>query len=157
VADGLGLVQRWTDSILGDFNWQNGVWNGSCEFHKRPVPLQLDPDNTNPTQEEQLAIFELSRPILDRLREVEPEFRRKAAEQIASAVISQQPRSQKQASLPKEPFSDDLDLQIISIHGCGELHYHSPKFFPGWVVTIYFTEGITFGGAEVDESPKAAK
>jgi hypothetical protein len=43
-------------------------------------------------------------------------------------------------------------LQAVSIHGCGELHYRSPEFFPGWLVTVYFNERVSFGAAEVYET-----
>src|SRR6476661_7565179 len=92
MARASGRLERWTDSVLGDFIWDSGVWNGSCEFDGRTVRLQLDPDKTDPTREEQMAVFEPSRPILVQLREVEPEFRRRAATQIAAAVVTQQPR-----------------------------------------------------------------
>jgi hypothetical protein len=153
MAKASGQLQRWTDSVLGEFTWDSGVWNGSCEFHGRIVRLQLDPDNTDPTREEQLTVFEPSRPILARLRELEPDFRRRAAEQIAAAVVSQQSRDRGQVTLPQGRFADGLELQNVSIHGCGELHYRSPEFFPGCVVTVYFSEGVSFGDAAVYEAP----
>jgi hypothetical protein len=152
MAKAQGRLERWTDSVLGDFTWAGGVWNGSCEFNGRTVRLQLDPDNTNPTQEEQMAVFEPSQSILAKLREVEPEFRRRAAEQIAAAVVSQQPHGRGRVTLPKARFVDGLELQTVSIHGCGQLHYRSPEFFPGWVVTVYFNEGVFFEDAEVYEA-----
>src|SRR5262252_6936812 len=92
MADASGRLQRWTDSVLGEFVWDAAgmIWEGSCEFNGRVVRLQLDPDNTAPTRDEQLAVFEPLRPILDRLRAAEPQFRRRAAAQIAAAVVSQQ-------------------------------------------------------------------
>jgi hypothetical protein len=89
-----------------------------------------------------LAVIELSRGVLDRLREVEPQFRRQAAEQIAEAVVSQQRRRRKRLTLPEEQFAEGLELETISIHGCGELHYRSPEFFPCWLVTIYIDEDL---------------
>ena|SRR5579871_4022725 len=145
-------LERWTDPILGDFTWDGGVWNGSCEVHGRTVRLQLDPDSADPTPEEQLAVFEPSRPVLARVREAEPEFRRRAAEQVAAAVASQQPQGRGRVTLPQARFADGLELRSVSIHGCGELHYNSPEFFPGWLVTVYFDEGVSFGGAEVYEA-----
>jgi hypothetical protein len=150
MAETSGRLERWTDPVLGSFTWSGGVWSGSCEFNGRTVGLQLDPDNTDPTQEEQVAVFEPSRPILAKLREIEPEFRRRAAEQIAAAVVSQQPRRGR-VTLPEGRFADGLELQAVSIHGCGELHYRSPEFFPGWLVTVYFNERVSFGAAEVYE------
>ena len=152
MAKASGRLQRWTDSVLGHFTWdERGVWNGSCEFNDRTVRLELDPDNTDPSREEQLAVFELSRPVLAQLREVEPEFRRRAVEQIAAAVVAQQPRGRGRVTLPKDRFAAGLELETVSIHGCGELHYRSPEFFPGWVVTVYFDEDQSFGDAEVYE------
>lgn len=152
MAEASGRLERWTDPVLGEFTWGGGVWNGSCEFNGRTVRLQLDPDNTDPTQAEQLAIFEPSRPVLATLWEVEPGFRRWAAEQVAAAVVSQQPRGRGRVTLPEGRFADGLELQTVSIHGCGELHYRSPEFFPGWTVTVYFNEGVSYGGAEVYEA-----
>ncbi len=151
MAKASGRLERWTDSVLGDFTWNSGVWNGSCEFNGRSIRLQLDPDNTDPTHEEQLAVFEPSRPILTRLRQVEPEFRRQAATQIAEAVVCQQPRGRGRVTLPEGRFAAGLELETVSIHGCGELHYRSPEFFPGWMVTIYFNEDLSFGNAEIYE------
>jgi hypothetical protein len=152
MVDASGRLQRWTDPMLGEFSWDEAgkVWNGSCEFNGRVVRLQLDPDNTAPTRDEQLAVFEPSRPILGRLRAVEPEFRRRAATQIAAAIVSQQPRRGR-VTLPEGRFADGLELEAVSIHGCGELHYRSPEFFPGWQVTIYFNTDLSFGDAEVYE------
>jgi hypothetical protein len=152
MAKASGRLERWTDSVLGDFIWDNGVWNGSCEFNGRTVRLELDPENPDPTREEQLAVFEPSRPILARLREVEPEFRRRAATQIAAAVVSQQPRGRGRVTLPEDRFAAGLELETVSIHGCGELNYRSHEFFPGWLVTVYFNEDVTFGDAEVYET-----
>jgi len=146
-------LNRWTDSILGDLNWDEGdvVWNGSCEIGGRVVRLQLDPDRRDPTREEQLAVVEPSRAVLDRLRQAEPELRRHAAKQIAASVVSQQPEGRKQIGLPEGRFASGLELQLVSIHGCGELHYHSAEFFPGCCVTVYFNADLTFGDAEVYE------
>jgi hypothetical protein len=83
-----GRLERWTDFVLGDFTRASGVWNGTCEFNGRTVRLLLDADNTDPTREEQLAVFEPSRPIRARLREAEPEFRCRVATQIVEAVVS---------------------------------------------------------------------
>jgi hypothetical protein len=153
MANAAGRLQRWTDPVLGDLAWDQAgaVWNGSCEFGGRVVPLQLDPDNRDPTRDEQLAVVERSRAMLDRLRQVEPEFRRRAAAQIAAAVVSQQPRGRGRGTLPEGRFADGLELEKVSIHRCGELHYRSPEFFPGWRVTIYFNEDLAFGDAEVYE------
>jgi hypothetical protein len=152
MAKSSGLLEQWTDAVLGDFTWGSGMWNGSCEFNGRTVRLQLDPDSPHPTREEQLDVFEPSRPILARLRDVEPEFRRQAARQISAAVVSQSSRGRWRVTLSEARFADGLELQTVSIHKCGELHYQSPEFFPGWVVTVYFNEGVSFGDAEVYEA-----
>jgi hypothetical protein len=153
MANKSARLQRWTDPVLGDLAWDDAeaVWNGSCEFGGQVVRLQLDPDNPDPTRDEQLAVIEPSRAVLDRLRQVELEFRRRAAAQIAAAVVSQQPRGRGRVTLPEDRFAAGLELETISIHGCGELHYRSPEFFPGWRVTVYFNEDLSFGDAEVYE------
>jgi hypothetical protein len=42
-----------------------------------------------------------------------------------------------------------LELETISLHGCGELHYRSPEFFAECVVTVFFGEDLSFGDAGV--------
>ncbi|SRR5579871_2074282 len=151
MADASELLMQWTDPVLGDLRWDKAgkVWIGSCDFNGRVVRLELDPDHTNPTRDIQLAIIEPSRSILGRLPQIEPQFRRQAAEQIAEAVASQEPQGRKEPALPEERFADELELEMISIHSCGELHYRSPAFFPDSVVTIYFNEDLSFGDAAV--------
>jgi hypothetical protein len=152
MADESGRLQQWTDPVLGEFAWDAAgmVWNGSCEFNGRVVRLQLNLDNPAFTGDEQLAVFEPSRPILDRLRAAEPEFRRRATARIAAAVVSQQHRRGR-VTLPEDRFAEGLELDVVSIHECGELHYRSPGFFPGWRITIYFNSDLSFGDAEVYE------
>lgn len=152
MADAMGRLVRWTDPVLGDFAWDEAgmVWDGLCELNGRLARLELDPDRTAPTREEQLAVFEPAREILDRLRAAEPELRRRAAAQIAAAVVSQQPRRGR-VELPEGRFADGLELEVVSIHGCGELHYRSPEFFPGRRVTVYFNADLSFGDAAVYE------
>jgi hypothetical protein len=144
---------QWADPVLGDLAWDEAgkVWVGSCDFNGRAVRLELDPDHTNPTRDIQLAVLSPSRSILDRLRQVELQFRRQAAEQIAEAVVCQQLQDRRGLALPEARFADGLQLEMISIHGCGELHYRSPEFFPDWVVTIFFNDDLSFGDAEVYE------
>jgi hypothetical protein len=153
MAEASERLGRWSDPVLGDLTWDEtgAVWNGSCVFGGRVARLQLDPDSTDPTRDEQLAVVEPSRAVLDRLRHVEPEFRRRAAEQIAAAVGSQQPPGHGRVALPEGRFAEGLELQAVCIHGCGELHYRSPEFFPGRVVTVFFNEDLSFGDAEVYE------
>jgi hypothetical protein len=55
-------------------------------------------------------------------------------------------------TLPEDRFAAGLELETVSIHGCGELNYRSHEFFPGWLVTVYFNEDVTFGDAEVYET-----
>ena len=152
-----GRILWWSDPLLGEFVWIEGDgWNGTCEFNGRIVRLQLSTDYTDPTREQQVSVFEPSRPILDRLREVEPEFRRVAAKQLAAAVVSQQTRGPQRVALPQRRFAEGLELQAVSIHGCGELHYSSSEFFPGWIVTIFFFPDVSFADAEVCEPRKPA-
>ena len=146
-------LDRWIDPILGELTWHEvgKVWKGSCEFNGRVVRLELDRDDTDPSRAEQLAVIEPSRSILERLRDAESEFRRRAAEQVADAVVSQQLRGRGRVTLREDEFADGLELEMVSIHGCGELHYGSPEFFPGWIVTVYFNADLSFGDAEVYE------
>ena len=73
-------LERWTDPVLGEFTWDpSGVWLGAWAFNGRTVQLVLDPDNTDPTREEQLAVFEPARPVLARLPEVGARYRRKCS------------------------------------------------------------------------------
>jgi hypothetical protein len=83
--------------------------------------------------------------VVDDLQVVEPQLRRQAAKQIAQAVIEQQ----DEVELPEDDFADSLELECISLHGCGELHYRSSDFFPGQHVTVYFNKDLSFGDAEV--------
>jgi hypothetical protein len=140
-------LTRWADPVFGDLAWDEGAlaWIGCVQFGGRSVGLELDPDRTQPTREDQLAVREPSRITLETLRDVEPDLRRQAAEQIAEAVIEQQ----NQVELPKEGFADTLELECISLHGSGELHYRSSRYFPGQHVTVYFNEDWSFGDAEV--------
>lgn len=145
------LLAEWTDPVLGPFEWDvaGRVWNGACEFRGRVVPLQLDPDRREPNRQEQMAVFEPARVVLARLREAEPGLRRQAAEQIAAAVTSQQDDGPGLVTLPQARFADELELEAVSIHGCGELYYRSHEFFPGSLVTVYFENDLSFGDAEV--------
>lgn len=149
MAKSAGCLTHWSDPVLGELVWDqaNSVWTGSLSFVGRAVRLELDPDRKNPTRDEQLAVVEASRKTLAALEKVEPKLRRQAAREIAEAVASQGSRSR----LPQRRFADTLELEIVSLHGCGELHYRSPEFFPGWRVTIYFDEDLSFGDAEVYE------
>jgi hypothetical protein len=142
-------LTRWTDPVLGDLAWDERtlVWIGRVQFRGRTVRLELDPDRTHPTREDQLAVIEPSRIVLKGLRDAEPDLRRQGAKQIAEAVIEQQDK----VEVPKEMFADTLELEGISLHGSGELHYRSPTFFPGQRVTLYFNEDLSFGDAEVYE------
>jgi hypothetical protein len=140
-------LTRLTDPVFGDLVWEEGdrVWIGRVEFAGRTVRLELDPDRTNPTQEEQLAVVEPSRIMLDGLRREESKLRQQAAKQVAEAIVQQQ----DEVELPEEDFANTLELVCISLHGCGELQYRSPDFFPGQHVTVYFNEDLSFGDAEV--------
>lgn len=155
MAEASGRLEWWSDPVLGDLVWDEGgaVWNGSCDIGGRLVRLQLDPDRRDPSREDQLAVIEPSRAVLNRLRQLEPGFRRRAAARIAAAVVSQQPRGPSRVTLPEGRFADGLELETVSVHGCGELHYRSPEFFPGWRVTIYFNTDLSFGDAELYELP----
>jgi hypothetical protein len=53
--------------------------------------------------------------------------------------------------LLSDEFANSLELECVTLHGCGELHYRCPKFFPGRHVTVYFNEDVSFGGADVYE------
>jgi hypothetical protein len=140
-------LTRWTDPVFGDLVWDEGdcVWIGRVEFAGRTVRLELDPDRKDPTQEEQLAVVEPSRIVLDALRGEESKLRRQAAKQIAEAIVEQQ----DEVELPEEDFTNTLELECISLHGCWELQYRSPDFFPGQHITVYFNEDLSFGDAEV--------
>src|SRR5262249_24412263 len=142
-------LTQWTDPVFGDLVWdeRSRAWTGRVEFAGRIVDLELDTDRKNPTREEQLAVMEPSRRVLEGLRAVEPELRGQAAKQAAEAVMQQQ----EDGDLPEEDFANSLELECISLHGCGELHYRSPDFFPGWLVTVYFNEDLSFGDAEVGD------
>jgi hypothetical protein len=109
--------------------------------------LELDPDNANAGRDEQLAVIEPSRRAWQELACVEPRLRQQAARQIAEAVASQD----SELRLPQERFAGNLELQLISLHGCGELHYRSSEFFPGLRITIFFGEDLSFGDAAVYE------
>ena len=50
-----------------------------------------------------------------------------------------------------DEFADSLELEQICLHGSGELHYRSAKFFPGWTITVYFEEDGSFGDVEAYE------
>jgi hypothetical protein len=147
MAGAFDRLTKWTDPVFGALVWDEGslAWIGHVEFAGRSVCLELDPDRANPTREEQLAILEPSRLVLDRLHAVEPELRRQAAKQVAEAVVEQQ----DEVELPEEEFASTLELKCISLHGCGELHYRNSDFFPGQHVSVYFNEDLSFGGAEV--------
>ncbi len=140
-------LTQWSDMVLGDLTWDEHAlaWISRIRFGEWIVRLVLDPDRTHPTREDQLAVVESSRIMLEGLRDVEPVLRRQGAEQIAQAVIEQQ----DEVELPKEVLADTLELECISLHGSGELHYRSPVFFPGQRVTVYFNEDLSFGDAAV--------
>lgn len=147
MAEASERLSQWSDPVFGDLVWDERslAWIGQVEFAGRPIRLELDPDLTAPTREEQLAIIEPSRSVLDGLRVVEAGLRRQAAKQIAQAVIEQQ----NEVELPEDEFANNLELECISIHGCGEIHYRSPAFFPGQHITVFFNEDLTFGDAAV--------
>lgn len=140
-------LTRWTDPVFGDLVWEERslAWVGRVEFEGRTVRLELDPDRTNPSREEQLAVVEPSRKLLHGLRTMEPELRRQTAKQVAEAVIQQK----DDVKLPADEFENTLELECISLHGCGELHYRSPDFFPGLHVTVFFNEDLSFGDSAV--------
>jgi len=146
-------LEEWTDPLLGELVWdeKRSYWAGITEFAGGKVRLQLETESLDPSVGEQKAIIEAAHRLLAQLKVKEPEFRRRAAEEIAEAVASQESR----VRLPRERFAETLQLETVSFHGtseiCGELHYHSPEFFPGSAVTIYFNPDLSFGDVEVYE------
>jgi hypothetical protein len=146
MTDDSSLFTRWTDSVLGDLVWdeEDRVWDGQVRFLGRVVDIELDPDRKEPTREDQLAVIEHSRGVLERLAAVEDQLRHRAAERIAGPAREQQ----SDVALPSVEFAESLALARVSLHGSGELHYRSDKFLPESVITVFFEEDLRFGGAE---------
>jgi len=148
-------LSRWTDDVLGELIWDEAdlCWTTHVHFAGQQVLLQLDPDNRDPNHEEQLAAIEPSRALLEGLRVAESQLRRQAADQLAEYVAE----FQAELNLPQVDFADTLEVEAISLHECGELHYLSPGWLPGWRVTVYFNEDLSFGEAEMSECDESQR
>jgi hypothetical protein len=76
---------RCTDPAFGELVWDQNkrAWTGTLSFRGRAVRLELHPDEVNPTAAERQAIIDLWRGLPARLPAMEPELRRRAAEDVA--------------------------------------------------------------------------
>jgi len=148
MADSSELLASWIDPVLGELVWEGTGWVGTVEMSGRSVRLWLDPDRTTPTRQEQLAIIEASGALLVGVRKVEPEFRRRLARELAQAVGSQATEEvAAEAMAAVDELAAALELEDVSLHGSGELHYRdaSGKFFPSdELFNVYFSEDLTY-------------
>ncbi|MBV9866773.1 MAG: hypothetical protein JO316_15570 [Abitibacteriaceae bacterium] len=148
MADSSQLLASWVDPVLGELVWEGTGWGGTVEISGRRVRLWLDPDRATPTRQEQLAVIAASSALLAGVRKVEPEFRRRLAHELAQAVGSQATEEvAAEAVAAVDELVAALELEEVSLHGSGELHYHdgSGKFFPSdELFTVYFSEDLTY-------------
>lgn len=133
------------DPVLGPLRWnEDGLsWEGQAEVRGKPVLLTVDPGLNDPNEDDQRAILEASRGLLLPALAAESRLLDQAVEQIAEDVADQGP-------FPKEEFQHALRLVEISLHAGGELHYDCGSHFgPGAILTIFFSEALEFGEAEI--------
>jgi len=158
--DASDKLTEWTDPVLGDLVWddEDGAWSGTTDIDGRDVVLTVTSDTIveggAATRADQEAALDEARPLLDRVLEMEPKFRRLAAEEIANAAGDEGDEETAHSALDEvDELADVLQLEAVSLHGSGELFYtdSSAKFFPDAEITVYFEEDLSFGGAEVSE------
>jgi hypothetical protein len=140
------LLGHLVDPVLGELVWDGCCWTGIAVIAGRRVRLVLEPDRREPTSSDQIAIVEASR---DRVRTIElhePALRDAAARELARHVTGSAAR-----------IASGLELEAISLHGSGGLHYRdrTPGGFTGLTITVYFDADMAFAGVETYEAKPA--
>lgn len=139
---------------LGELRWEEEGWSELVAFGGRSVRLTLLCDVKQPNDEEKLAVLnqaDRAQEQLAQLREVEPAWRLRAAQEIAQAAGEQFSEDIVQENLRRaEVFASALVLDEIVLHGSGALYYHdtSGEFPPDETITIFFSEDVSYEDVE---------
>ena len=146
----LGLLARWSDPVLGELVWDDAeqIWRGTVALAGHFVRLSLGPVPRPASRGDQLALVGPSRAVLEGLRRVEPELRRRAAEALAEQVAE----PDAEGELSAEDVAGAMELEEVNPHGDGGmLVYSSRELFPIWPVLVFFNEGLAFEDVDFGE------
>ena len=153
MSESAEYILRHVDRTFGALEWHedDSCWETRIPFKGQTVSVDVyaGEGTTDPSPEEQLEAIETARKYLEELPEVELSLRGRASGEIVEAVKSQGVNG----SHPEEQISDGLELHSISLHAGGmALHYRNPESLPGWTVTIYGSEDLSFSGVDMWET-----
>jgi len=138
------LLSRVDDPILGELIWnaETFAWEQPLRLNGINVPLVLELDNIDPTQEEQLSALETMRPLVKVALSNETSVKEKGAR----AVVPHKPCAgfceiDKLKLPPPEEFIASLTLEGIDLHPEGGTFGYRIGSFPGWHFSVMFTFG----------------
>jgi hypothetical protein len=149
MAEPSDVLTHWRDPVLGELVWREAdrTWCGSADFAGRVVRLSLGPVERCASPDDQTALIEPSRAVLEGLRRAEPHLRRQAAKELVETAVEPDAVN---APTPAEVFAE-LELEGVNLwSGGGVLVYNWSLVDPAWPVLVYFGEDFSFEGVEVD-------
>jgi hypothetical protein len=146
-----GRLTYLVDPNFGELHWHEWgyQWVGRLPVGGREVRIELKPyvdcsvgaKGGGPTAEAQRAILEMWRGLQARLPEAEPQWRRRATEDVASAAEDFFAYS----GLSQDQFSENLKLEYITLWDwMGTFHYSSELD----EITIQFGLDLAYQGVE---------
>jgi len=158
-ASKMSNVPRQFDAVFGDLQWSpdNPCWRGTINFLRKRLPLSIDLDLLEPSDDDWQSAIEAAKPVYAQLDGAwELKSRRDAARELTEGTFSQSDYE------PTEENIDELfaDMVLVSLdftyidddeQAHPQLGYVARKCFPDMRISIQFNYDLSIDEVTVHE------
>jgi hypothetical protein len=149
------------DRVFGNLHWSAKCWKGTVQFLGRQLPLLIDFDIIDPSDEEKRIALESSRNVYPLLNEEwEQNARLDAARQVTEAAYCQ--TDHVPADEDVQQVLNDMNLESLDLTYSSDdaavfpyLAYSCPNCFPDMRICIQFSTRLTIDEVTINEKPSA--